>query len=64
MIVYPGFPADTLVQFRLYSVAAQILLWSVLGLTFGPMAERLLVPTPAAARRRRFGRKEHVGQLV
>ena len=64
VIVYPGFPADTLVQFRLYSVAAQILLWSVLGLTFGPMAERLLAPAPAAAGRRRFGPKEHVGQLA
>lgn len=65
VIVFPGFPADTLVQFRLYSVAAQVLLWSVLGLTFGPMAERLLAPVPAAAGAgRRFGRKEHVGQLV
>ena len=64
VIVFPGFPADTLVQFRLYSVAAQILLWSVLGLTFGPMAERLLAPTPATAGRRRFGRKDHVGQLA
>ena len=61
VIVFPGFPADTLVQFRLYSVAAQALLWSTLGLTFGPMAERLLAPVPAAARgRRRFGRKERV----
>ena len=50
VIVFPGFPADTLVQFRLYSVAAQILLWSVLGLTFGPMAERLLAPAPGRRR--------------
>jgi len=62
VIVYPGFPADTLVQFRLYSVAAQVLLWSTIGLTFGPMADRLLAPAPDAARR--FRRKEHVGQLV
>ncbi len=44
VIVYPGFPADTLFSFRLYSVAAQLLLWAALGLVFGPMAERLLAP--------------------
>ncbi|MCF3962301.1 CbtA family protein [Streptomyces fuscigenes] len=41
-IVYPGFPADTLFSFRFYSVAAQLVLWGVLGLVFAPMAERLL----------------------
>lgn len=45
-IVYPGFPADTLFSFRFYSVAAQLLLWAGLGLAFGPMAERLLNPSP------------------
>src|SRR6266568_3162809 len=35
-IVYPGFPADVLFNFRLYSVAAQLLLWSVIGLIFAP----------------------------
>jgi hypothetical protein len=54
-IVYPGFPADTLVQFRLYSVAAQLLLWSALGLMFGPLAERLLVPAAARVRRGAVG---------
>jgi hypothetical protein len=48
-IVYPGFPADTLFSFRLYSVAAQLLLWATLGLVFGPLAERLLDPRPAPA---------------
>lgn len=43
-IVYPGFPADTLFSFRLYSVLAQLLLWTVIALLFGPMAERLLDP--------------------
>jgi heme A synthase len=47
-IVYPGFPADVLFDFRLYSVAAQLLLWSTIGLVFAPMAERLLTP-PAPA---------------
>ena len=48
-IVYPGFPADVLFDFRLYSVAAQLLLWSVIGLVFGPLAGRLLAPGPASA---------------
>jgi hypothetical protein len=49
-IVYPGFPADVLFSFRCYSVAAQLLLWSVIGLVFAPLAERLLQPSaPAAA---------------
>jgi hypothetical protein len=48
-IVYPGFPADVLFNFRLYSVAAQLLLWSVIGLIFAPLADRLLAPGPASA---------------
>ncbi len=40
-IVYPGFPADTLFLFRLYSVAAQLVLWATIGLAFAPLAERL-----------------------
>ncbi|MDX6206218.1 MAG: hypothetical protein QOF39_2275 [Frankiales bacterium] len=62
-IVFPGFPADTLVTFRLYSVAAQLLLWSVIGLVFGPMAERVLAPAAfaAARQRRRVGAS---GQLA
>ena len=43
-IVYPGFPADVLFSFRLYSVLNQVLLWGALGLAFGPMAERVLRP--------------------
>lgn len=41
-IVYPGFPADLLSGFRMYSVAAQLLLWAVIGLVFAPLAERVL----------------------
>ncbi|MDT8913375.1 CbtA family protein [Amycolatopsis sp. PS_44_ISF1] len=41
-IVYPGFPADTLFDFRFHSVLAQVILWGALGLSFGPLAERLL----------------------
>jgi hypothetical protein len=50
-IAYPGFPADTLYLFRLYSVAAQLILWTAIALVFAPMAERLLAPGPAAAAR-------------
>lgn len=41
-IVFPGFDADRLYAFRLYSVGAQVLLWGVIGLVFGPLADRLL----------------------
>jgi hypothetical protein len=50
-IVYPGFPADTLFDFRFYSVAAQLVLWATLGLAFGPLAERLLARNSTAAGR-------------
>lgn len=50
-IVFPGFPADVLFDFRLYSVGAQLLLWSAIGLIFAPLAERLLAPRqPSPAR--------------
>jgi uncharacterized membrane protein len=47
-IVYPGFPADLLYSFRLYSIGAQVLMWAAIGLVFAPLAERLLKPSPAA----------------
>jgi predicted cobalt transporter CbtA len=43
-IVFPGFPADLLFKFRLYSIGAQLILWAAIGLVFAPMAERLLAP--------------------
>ncbi|WP_018333839.1 CbtA family protein [Actinomycetospora chiangmaiensis] len=39
-IVFPGFDADLLYSFRVYAVTAQVLLWGVLGLVFGALAER------------------------
>ena len=48
-IVYPGFPADVLFSFRLYSLAAQAILWGAIGLIFAPLADRLLAPGPARA---------------
>ncbi len=47
-IVFPAFPADVLYRFRLYSVGAQLILWTTIALVFAPMAERVLAP---AARR-------------
>jgi hypothetical protein len=41
-IVFPGFPADVLFNFRLYSVINQLILWTGIGLIFGFLADRLL----------------------
>jgi hypothetical protein len=41
-IVFPGFPADVLAEFRVYSVAGQLLVWSTIGIVFAPLAERVL----------------------
>ena len=49
-IVFAGFPADLLYNFRLYSIGAQLLMWTAIGLIFGPLAERLLDPRQAPAR--------------
>jgi predicted cobalt transporter CbtA len=39
----PGdFSADVLYEFRLYSLGTQFVLWAVIGLVFGSMADRLL----------------------
>jgi hypothetical protein len=50
-IVYPGFPADVLFKFRLYSVLSQLILWSTIGLVFGLLAERALAPAARAVAR-------------
>jgi hypothetical protein len=41
-IVFPGFPADVLFYFRITSVGAQLLLWTLIGVGFAPLADRLL----------------------
>jgi hypothetical protein len=48
-IVYPGFPADDLFKFRLYSVINQMILWGTLGLGFGSLVERALAYVPRTA---------------
>lgn len=51
-IVLAGFSADDLYTFRLYSVAAQVILWAAIGLGFAPMANKLL-GDPASTNRAR-----------
>jgi predicted cobalt transporter CbtA len=41
-IIYPGFPADVLYQFRLLSLGTQLVLWAVISLVFATLAGRLL----------------------
>ncbi|WP_018603625.1 CbtA family protein [Mycobacterium sp. 155] len=41
-IVFPGFSADDLFYFRLYSIGAQVILWATIGLGFSPMADKML----------------------
>jgi len=41
-IVFGGFPADVLAQFRVYSMFAQFLLWGVIGIVFAPWAEKIV----------------------
>ncbi|WP_405494324.1 CbtA family protein [Nocardia sp. NBC_00511] len=40
-IVYPGFPADVLWKFRLYSVINQLLVWTVIGIVLGELLDRM-----------------------
>ena len=41
-IVYPGFPADDLYHFRLYSVGTQFVMWATIGVVFATLSLRLL----------------------
>jgi predicted cobalt transporter CbtA len=41
-IIYPGFPADDLYEFRLLSLGTQLVLWTTIGLVFATLAGRLL----------------------
>lgn len=49
-IIYPGFPAGVLYEFRLVSLATQLVLWAGIGLVFSAVAPRLLSErAPSAA---------------
>ncbi|ULE35097.1 CbtA family protein [Mycobacterium sp. IDR2000157661] len=41
-IVYGGFPADVLYEFRLYSLGTQVVIYTTIALVFGAMVSRLL----------------------
>jgi predicted cobalt transporter CbtA len=41
-IVYPGFPADVLYEFRLLALATQLVLWATIGLVFATLVRRPL----------------------
>ena len=41
-IIYKGFPADDLYQFRLFSLATQVVMWATIGLVFAALASRFL----------------------
>ena len=48
-IIYPGFPADVLYEFRLLSLATQLVLWAAIGLVFAAISGRLLTRTRQAS---------------
>ncbi|MDT5137165.1 MAG: hypothetical protein QOD58_1427 [Mycobacterium sp.] len=49
-IVYPGFPADVLYEFRLVSLVTQLVLWGSIALVFAALAGRLLGERTAVSR--------------
>jgi predicted cobalt transporter CbtA len=42
VIVYEGFPADVLYEFRLYSLGTQVIIYGTIGLVFAALSSRLL----------------------
>ncbi|MGP4054513.1 CbtA family protein [Mycobacterium sp. 4D054] len=42
VIVYEGFPADVLYEFRLYSLGTQVVIYATIGLVFAAMISRVL----------------------
>lgn len=44
-ILYPGFSADDLFDFRLYAVGIQVIIWATIGLVFGILVSRALPVT-------------------
>ncbi|KZS69661.1 CbtA family protein [Mycobacterium pseudokansasii] len=41
-IIYPGFPAEVLYEFRLASLGTQVVLWATIGVVFSTLSGRLL----------------------
>ncbi len=41
-IIFGGFPADDLYQFRLYSLGVQVVMWATIGLVFAALVSKVL----------------------
>ncbi len=41
-IIYEGFPADDLYEFRLFSLGTQVVMWATIGLVFATLVSRLV----------------------
>ena len=41
-IIFGGFPADDLYEFRLFSLGTQVVVWTTIGLVFGALVSRLM----------------------
>jgi hypothetical protein len=41
-IIFGGFPADDLYQFRLYSLGVQVVMWATIGLVFAALISKVL----------------------
>ncbi len=50
-ISYPGFPAEVLYEFRLLSLATQLVLWVTIGVAFATLAGRLIGDRAESGRR-------------
>jgi Probable cobalt transporter subunit (CbtA) len=55
-VVFEGFPAEDLYEFRLYSLGTQVVMWVTIGLVFGALVSRLL--TGKRTPRGRVGARE------
>ena len=41
-IIFGGFPADDLYQFRLYSLGVQVVMWVTIGLVFAALISKVV----------------------
>ncbi|MGP3689217.1 CbtA family protein [Streptomyces sp. IBSNAI002] len=61
--VKPGFPAALLWEFRVASLAVQVVLWVVFAIVFGVLAQRLLAPRAAETDEARAGAQPRTAAL-
>lgn len=48
-IVFPGFPAVDMYEFRLYTLGTQVIIWTTIGVTFAALVSRLVTGKREAA---------------